>query len=208
MVSRLQTRSYSDGPLYPPGPSRPLALEFDVKTLRASATAWILVATLAACAAEESVQYSRREAVPLAAWTVTLRSTEKLTGQVIPDVVRAAKPGSIWLAVHVELDYQGPDEAGREQHLRSLLQSIRLRIVDGEDFEPIMAPMTESHLKTLKYGRSATLEDMQAWIATSDWKRIVIVFAPPRDSRGLKLLIDNYDRRDQQPRSVEIDMGR
>jgi hypothetical protein len=139
---------------------------------------------------------------------VTLRSTEKLTGQVIPGVARAAKPGAMWLAAHLHLAYQDPDEVDRERHLKRLVERIRLRSEDGEEFEPIMAPMTESHLKMLKYGRSATFQDVQAWIATSDWKRVVIVFAPPRDSRGLTLLIDNYDRRDQQPAAVEIDTGR
>lgn len=181
---------------------------FGVKIPRASATVCVLCATLMACAAEEPVRYSRGEAVPLAAWTVTLRSTEKLTGQVIPDVARAARPGSMWLAAHVQLDYEDPDEVDRERHLKRLVDGIRLRIEDGEELEPIMAPMTESHLKMLKYGRTATLEDMQAWIATSEWKRVVIVFTPPRDGRGLTLVIDNYDRRDQQPRSVEIDTGR
>ncbi|NNK49257.1 MAG: hypothetical protein HKP01_10325 [Gemmatimonadetes bacterium] len=179
-----------------------------MKIPRASTTVWMLFATLVACAAEEPVRHSRGEAVPLAAWTVTLRSTEKLTGQVIPDVARAAKPGAMWLAAHVGLDYRDPDEADRERHMKRLLDGIRLRTEDGEEFGPIMAPMTESHLKTLRYGRSASLQDLQAWAATSDWNRVVIVFAPPRDSRGLTLLITNYDRRDQQPRSIEIDTGR
>ena len=71
-----------------------------------------------------------------------------------------------------------------------------------------MAPMTESHLKVLKYGQTATYEDMRAWAATAEWKRIVIVFAPPGDSRGLTLRIGNYDRREGQSRVVDIDTGR
>jgi hypothetical protein len=139
---------------------------------------------------------------------MTLRSTEKLTGQVIPDVVRAAKPGSMWLAAHVQLDFLDPDDADWERHLERLISGIRLGLENGEELEPIMAPMTESHLKMLKYGQTATYDDMRAWVATSEWTRVVVVFAPPKNSRGLTLRIDNYDRREGQPRSIEIDTGR
>jgi hypothetical protein len=139
---------------------------------------------------------------------VTLRSTEKLTGQVIPDIARAARPGSMWVAVHLQLDFLDSGDADRERHLEHLISEIRLQLPDGEEVEPIMAPMTESHLKMLKYGRTATFEDVRAWAATSEWKRVVVVFAPPEDSRGLTLRIDNYDRREGQPRSAEIYTGR
>jgi hypothetical protein len=83
-----------------------------------------------------------------------------------------------------------------------------LSVEGGDEYEPIMAPMTDSHLKMLKYGSSTTIEDMQTLAATSDRRRMVLIFAPPKDSRSLSLLLANYEPRDEQPTSIAIAMGR
>jgi hypothetical protein len=176
--------------------------------LRASLVLSLLVTALVACAIEEPTQYSRGQAIPIATWSVTVRSTEKLSERMIPDLVRAVKPDAMWLAVHVDLEYEGSDSDEWERDLKRLFSGVRLTVEGGEEHEPIMAPMTDSHLKILKYGSSATIEEMQGWVAVSDWERLVLVFAPPKDSRGLSLLLANYDPRDQQPRLVAVDTGR
>lgn len=176
--------------------------------LRVSAFCALVLAALVACVAEEPAQYSRGEAISVAAWTVKVRSTEKLPPRMIPSGVRVVKPGVMWLAVHLDLDYEGPDPDRWERDFGQLLGGIRLRVEGGEDHDLIMAPMTESHLKLLKYGSSATFQDMQAWGATSDWERIVLVFAPPKESRGISLVLENYAPRDQQPKLIAVGTGR
>ena len=122
----------------------------------------LVLAALIACSAEEPTQYSLGQAIPVAAWNITVRSTEELPERMIPDLVRAVKPDAMWLAVHVNL----------------------------------------------KYGSSTTIEDMQALAATSDRRKMVLVFAPPKDGRSLSLLLANYEPRDEQPTSIAITLGR
>ena len=168
----------------------------------------LVLAALIACSAEEPTQYSLGQAIPVAAWNITVRSTEELPERMIPDLVRAVKPDAMWLAVHVNLKFGGSDSEEWERQFKRLLRGIRLSVEGGDEFELIMAPMTDSHLKMLKYGSSTTIEDMQALAATSDRRRMVLVFAPPKDSRSLSLLLANYEPRDEQPTSIAITLGR
>lgn len=176
--------------------------------LRVSALCALVLAVPVACVVEEPAQYARGEAIPVASWIVTVRSSEELPQRMIPDAVRAVKPGVMWLALHVDLDYEGPDADEWERDFGRLLRGIRLRVEGGEDHDLIMAPMTESHLKLLKYGSTATFEDMQAWAATSNWERTVLVFALPKESRGISLVLKNYAPRDQQPKRIAVPTGR
>lgn len=167
----------------------------------------ILLTALAACAAEEPTQYSRGQAIPVAAWTVTLLSMERLPETMFPAPVRSLKPDVMWVGVHLDLDYEDPDGGDWERDFKRLLAGVRLAGEGGEEHKPILAPMTESHLKMMKYGSSASLQDYQAWMATSDWERVVLVFAPPKDSRGLSLRVRNYEPRDQQPKAAVVATG-
>lgn len=181
-------------------------------TLKAQRPFLAILVGVSACSSPEPEIFSRRQDIPIADWTVNVRSSDLISplamgGKILDDYL----PEKAWLAVHAGAKYQGTDGADIDREFRRLLSNLWLEDAEASKYEVAIAPLTESHFQMLKLGNQLSFEDLQglAYQAEMDMSRgrWVLVFLVDKESRGFRLLIDNYAPRNGQSRRAAIDLG-
>ena len=172
----------------------------------------VLVA-LAACFPAEPTPFGRGEEIPLASWTVAVRSVEAISANLLPGVGQLAgdRAAARLLVVHVEIengaasaDAEGEASAARSRFAK-LLSSFHLKDGQGREYAYGL-PLPQAQYQMAKMGSSWSPDDMMNW--NTQLGRWVVVFAVPAESGDFTLFVRNLWPAEGQVRLAAVDLGR
>ena len=164
---------------------------------------------LAGCFPAEPTPFSRGEEIPLASWTVAVRSVEAMSSDLLPGMRQLAnRPAARFLVVHVEIERAASADAaqdhGAERRFLKLLSSVKLKDGQGNEYDYGL-PLPQSHYQMMKMGNAWSPDDMNWETQLGRW---VILFGVPRESEDFTLLVRNLWPSDGQARLAAVDLGR
>ena len=181
--------------------------------MRRPATRGLRVAALvalAACFPAEPTPFSRGEEIPLASWTVAVRSVEAMSADLLPGMRQVAnRSATRFLVVHVEIERAASVDAPAEDHAAErrflkLLSSVKLVDGQGHGYDYGL-PLPQSHYQMMKMGSAWSPDDANWDPQLGRW---VILFGVPRESEDFTLFVRNLWPSEGQARLAAVDLGR
>jgi hypothetical protein len=171
-----------------------------------------VLAALAACFPAEPTPFARGEEIPLASWTVAVRSVEAVSPDLLPGFDQLAdRSKSRLLVVHVEIegrDASADEEGGlpaAQRRFLKLLTSVHLKDGEGHEYAHGL-PLPQSHYQMAKMGSAWSPDDVLN--SNTQLGRWVVVFKVPAASRDFTLFVRNLWPAEGQARLAAVDLGR
>jgi hypothetical protein len=168
----------------------------------------VALAALAACFPVEPTAFARGEEIPLASWTVAVRSVEAMSADLLPGMrPLGGRPPARFLVVHVEIERAaggGEEDHAAERRFLKLLSSVKLRDGQGHEYA-VGLPLPQSQYQMMKMGNAWSPDDANWDPQLGRW---AMLFGVPRESDDFTLLVRNLWPAEGQPRLAAVDLGR